>query len=285
MARSSDSIGYVLPEREEEIAALAEAVANDHCPTGKVDPPAIARQNGITLSYNSYLLAFDGMLEHRNGRFHIYCNLNRVGEPDSARARFTLSHELGHFFLDEHRNVLASGRALPHRSTCDYESKNPAEREADCFASNLVMPPSRFLPRARASTIGMPRILELAEEFGTSVTSTALRYTKCNIRPCAVLKWGPEALGWRWVSEAFYQARLIDTVKSAGEVPNDSATGRALAGEPPPERGYFECGTTAATWFPRLGSASYKNDILIEQAIVLGRFGVLTFLYADNSFA
>ena len=58
-----------------------------------------------------------GMLEHRGGRpacwsggWHIYCNLDCVGQKDSPRARFTLAHELGHYYIDEHRNALVAGR-------------------------------------------------------------------------------------------------------------------------------------------------------------------------------
>jgi hypothetical protein len=53
------------------------------------------------------------------GRFHIYCNLDRENLPSSPRARFTLSHELGHYFIDEHQNNLASGQVRPHPSAAE----------------------------------------------------------------------------------------------------------------------------------------------------------------------
>jgi len=180
---------FVRPARVEEIAELAEAVADEHCPDGRVAPESIARANRITMSFGRYESAFDGMLEHLAGRFHIYCNLDRVGSADSPRARFTLAHELGHYYIDEHRNALAAGSAPAHRSQCEYESPNLAEQEADHFAANLLMPAWRFLARARQSPRGLEGIRKLAEWFGTSITATALRFANCDITPCAVVKW------------------------------------------------------------------------------------------------
>lgn len=92
-----------------EIAELADIVAEEHCPIGTIDPSHIAATKGITTSFGQYADSFDGILEHRGGRFHIYCNLDRVGDRNSPRARFTLCHELGHFFIDDHRRALAAG--------------------------------------------------------------------------------------------------------------------------------------------------------------------------------
>ena len=83
----------VSPARLREIAELAEAVADEHCPAGPVEPEAIARAGGVTLSFGQYGEAFDGMLEHEAGRFHIFCNLQRVQRPDAPRARFFISSQ------------------------------------------------------------------------------------------------------------------------------------------------------------------------------------------------
>ena len=62
-------------------------------------------------------------------------------------------------------------------------------------------------------------------------------------------------------------------------IPAGSATARALAGEPVPSAGHFENGTTAGFWFPFTPKGGFRDEILIKQAIPLGQFGVLTFLY------
>lgn len=268
-------------ERLSEIAELAEIVADEYCPKGRVDPERIVHAVGLTLNYGAYLDYFDGLLEHKSRRFHIYCNLDRVENARSGRAHFTIAHELGHYFIDEHRNALAAGVVPAHPSFCEHESELLVEREADHFASNLLMPTARFSKACRSKRVGLESILALAELFGASITSTALRYTQLGIVPCAVFKWSGATLQWRWLSTETFSARFGAVVRSAAELPPDSPTARALRGETPVDKRYFEAGTTVSAWFRKIEDGSYRNDILIEQAISLGRFGVLSFLYPE----
>ncbi len=272
----------VPPTCTREIAELAEEVTDEYSSNDRIDLHAVLRANNITWSYGHYDDAFDGMLEHEEGMFHVYCNLNRVGTKISARARFTLGHELGHFYIDEHRNELAAGRTLCHGSLCEYESRNPVEQEADHFASNLLMPAKRFTQAAKGYLIGLRAILGLAKSFGTSLTSTAIRYASLDIKPCVVVKWSNEGYQWRWLSDEARLGRYWKTIDSTEQIPHDSPTGRALAGEQPPDTGFFKAGTTASFWFPFVASGSYKNILLIEEAVPLGRFGVLTFIYPPD---
>lgn len=57
-----------------------------------------------------------------------------------------------------------------------------------------------------------------------------------------------------------------------------------FSGEKAPKAGYFEAGTTAAAWFRFVNDYDYRNVIFIEQAITLGRFGVLTFLFPEEQY-
>jgi len=265
--------------RAVEIAELAEAVADEHCPAGPVEPRTIAAAKGVTLSFGHYGEAFDGMLEHRAGRFHIYANLDRLGDGESPRARFTLAHELGHFYIDEHRHALAAGRAAPHPSQCDHESPILAEQEADLFAANLLMPTSRFAGKARAAAPGLEGVRKLAEAFGTSLTSTAIRYAACDALACAVLKWDPSGCAWKCLSSGALAMRFGRTVQAPAGLAPGSPTARALAREKPPECGYFQAGTVTAAWFRRVKPGDFRDVLLIEQAIGLGRWGVLTLLH------
>lgn len=270
--------GQLRPERELEIAELAEAAADWYFPSSRVEPVAIIKSEGITLSFGRYADAFDGLLEYRSGRFHIYSNLDRVKNSKSARARFTLGHELGHYFLNEHRNALKKGLAPSHPSFCDYTSDLLVEREADHFASNLLMPRKRFLKVATRSSRGLAGILLLADAFGTSVTSTAIRYVKEEVEPCALIKWQDGRFKWPWLSAETYKAGFRRTVVSPLKLEPGSPTARALAGESPVAR-YFSASTTVGAWFPRVDVNKGRNMTLVEQAIPLGRFGVLTLLY------
>jgi hypothetical protein len=267
--------------REQEIAELAEAIAEEYFPTTRIDPLVIMRAKRITTSFGYYGDTFDGLLEHQCGRFHVYANLDRVEQADSARAHFTLGHELGHYFIDEHRNALAAGLAPSHPSICEYESDLLVEREADHFASNLLMPSTRFRKLAERIPRGLEGILGIAKQFGTSVTSTASKYAKFDILPCVVVKWNSDGFAWKWLSTETFRARYRKTIESLDKLPQDSPSAKAIAGEQPPASGFFSSGTTASAWFPFVNSRGDRNAILVEQAMPLGRFGVLTFLYPE----
>jgi len=269
-------------DRNREIVELAEAIADEHCPNGIVQPMAIATDKGVTVSFNQYGEAFDGMLEHAAGRWHIYGNLGRLDRADSPRARFTLAHELGHYFIDDHRLALSAGQTQPHGSSCEYESPILAEQEADLFAANLLMPRRRFPDKAKAVAPGLAGVMKLAKTFGTSITATALRYVDMDLRPCAVVKWNWRGYAWKLLSTSAFQAYFRTTFQSPDDLPTDCPTRRALAHEAPPECGYFHAGTTAAAWFPRIETGQWRDVIFIEEAIPLGRYGVLTLLYPEG---
>ena len=271
-----------LPQmREQEIGELAEFVADEHCPTGAVDPEAILRALGITVSFGNYGDAFDGMLECDNGRFHVFCNTDRGSSRGSSRSRFTLGHELGHYFIDEHRNALLGGVA-PHHSKCEYESPALVEQEADTFASNLLLPRGRFLAERSAARAGLSDILVLAGRFRTSVSATAIRYAHEELIPCTVIKWNPDGFGWKWFSHSTREAGYRKTIESRDHLPPDSATELAFGDAPLPAEGFHHRGSTAELWFPFVQAASHKNVIIHEEAIPLGQFGVLTFLYPEG---
>jgi len=133
-------------ERIREIANLAEGYADAYFPESWIDPGLLLAKLGIKVSYNYYGDAFDGLLEWKHPSFHIYCNLDQVESSTSARARFTLGHELGHLLIDEHRRAMMSGKApSQHPSFAEaLEPKSRVEAEADVFASNLLMPTGRL---------------------------------------------------------------------------------------------------------------------------------------------
>ncbi len=261
-------------DREADLSDLAEAVGGRS--GGLVDPLAIARSESITTSFGDYADAFDGLLENRSGSFHIYCNLRRVEQRDSPRSRFTLAHELGHYFIDEHRNALLAGHVPSHPSFCDYQSPNLVEIEADCFASCLLMPSSSFRAASRRARKGLPGILDLASSYRTSVTATAIRYLQMDHFPCVVVKWTNGAYAWKRLSASAYAGRLRKTVEQVDRLPRDSPTGKVLKGT---ATGLVEAGTVKSAWFPFVSASSEDNSLFVEQAISLGRFGALTLLF------
>ena len=275
--RSNGEIG---PARAEEIAELAEAIADQHCPTGKVAPEEIAARKDIRLIYDHYAEAFDGIIEHENGRFYIHCNLDRENLPDSPRGRFTLSHELGHYFIDEHRNALASGRVRPHPSFTDRATGNlRIEREADTFASHLLMPRSRFiaaLPRARR---GLGGIQDLAGKFNVSISCAAIRFVDAEVEPSVMIHLFPDGHMWPRRSQHFQSPGYAKILNVVNRLPSDSPTRICLAvGEK--RSGVIGKKLDANVWFPALPKSRAQ---IREEAMTLGRYGVLILLTLPDS--
>ena len=262
------------PQRAQEIVDLAEEVAGNLLP---VDPIAILQaEDSISFRRGQFGQAYDGLIEWRDRRFWVYSNLSRVGPQGSARERFTIGHELGHYFIDEHRNALIKG-AGRHLSFNEFQSDELAEHEADLFASHLLMPTRAFTTAISKIPQGIPDILNLKQRFETSITSTALRYVSLADFFCVVVKWNTDGYGWHWTSQKTYENRYWRTTKSVNDLPPDSATRMVMMRETP-SSDFIERGAVASMWFDYVNVGGWRDEILIEQAIPLGRHGFLTLL-------
>ena len=268
------------PERRREISDLAEAINDEYCRSGPVNLEQIAHKKEISTSFGAYGDGFDGMLEYKNGNFHIYSNLDRLGSPDSARTRFTMAHELGHYYIDGHRNLLASGDFAPHLSRCEFDSSELVEQEADHFAVNLLMPEKRFRKAAEGRVRGFENILKLTNEFGTSLTAAAVRYVTLDMWPCTLIKWHRRGFRWKSFSSSMFRSHFSHMFEVPGNLTEDCATLNALAQESAPDCGYFSNGTLASAWFPFVKHDDFLDVVLVEEAVPLGQFGALTLLSA-----
>lgn len=173
----------------DEIAELAEFIAEENITRGAVNLEKIAKQRNIAVHYDTFGNYFTGMLQYEDKFFDIFINLDKVKNKKYSRARFTLAHELGHYFIDNHRNVLKKGLSLSYDKDLHYYSNNPIEKEANHFATNLLMPRERFTRMASSMDIGIIAVKNIAKEFKTSITSTAIQYQNLIKRPCGLLYW------------------------------------------------------------------------------------------------
>ena len=265
----------VSESRLRNIEELAEFVAESTFPNSRIEPQQIADRLAVTYNYGHYEDAFDGLLEYYGDTFHIFGNIDRVNSSDHPRARFTFSHELGHYFIDEHRNALVGGVG-PHASFTDYQSDNPAEQEADSFAAALLMPTKRFNSAVKKRPPSMQSIRELAEQFGTSYSSTAIRYAKSDLHSAIVMRWTSEERKWCWSSEEMFQITGNKLYKPAEKIVVGSLT-NSLLNEKMEEQSTK--GSTLSAWCPFIASGSKKDMIVAEEVMSLGSFGVLTLLY------
>lgn len=176
------------PEKEVFLTGLAESIVDWYFPGDTpIKPTIIAEAYGITWSVGHYEDAFDGLLEHYGGRFHIYVNQDR--QQTRQRQRFTFCHELGHFFIDGHRNALANGEVPYHSSFTNFASENVIEREADFFSACLLMPRSRVLRDYRQHRQFRFSIIEqLARKYGLSILATMYRLFHLDVHPMMIVQ-------------------------------------------------------------------------------------------------
>jgi len=258
--------------RDTEIEDLAEFVAEEYSEADQIEPTEIAKNCGMTFSFGRYANCFDGYLECRQRKFHVYIDLDSSGSADSPRARFSFAHELGHYFLDWHRCALELG-APSHGSRVDFNSPGIVEREADAFAANLLLPESR-IKKAAAKSIDAHEIRVLAGRFGTSLSATAMRCARLSLAPLIVMRWYEGRRAWCW-SSAGYESRTGNRgFRQLEQIPQDSVTRETLSGAVD----LRSRGTTLSTWFPKVRVGSYEDDLLVEECLSLGRYGALTLL-------
>jgi Zn-dependent peptidase ImmA (M78 family) len=271
------------PERGQEISGLAEAVAEMYCSSStSVSPTEIAQAVGVTYCAGKYGDCFDGLLEYKSRRFHIYLNRDLGNDPESSRGRFTFCHELGHFCLEEHRWALARQGMAPHGSLTDFRSDNDAEREADTFASNLLLPSERVRKLVGTSRVDARLIVETARRFEASLSATAIRMTRLGISPVIVMAWDGDYRRWCWSSPDFESITRNLSHRSLDKIPSDSLTRKRIQQGLLSEGALDAKGTTLATWFPRVNASSSNNMIMIEEVIGMGSYGVMTVLTPDT---
>lgn len=169
--------------RKTQISKLAEYVANEFADGNLTLLEKIADYENVQFYFDNYEDAFDGMLLYDNKDFHIHINIDNGNRRNSKRGRFTFAHELGHFFLDEHRLGLKYGLLEPHGSFHNLNQKSKIEDEADYFASCLLMPQQKFKKQSgeykRQSgnkNFSFDALHNLSERFQTSILSTLIRF-------------------------------------------------------------------------------------------------------------
>ena len=99
-----------------KIKKLAEYIALQF--DEKITPlERIVADENLDVFYDNYeSYTFDGMTIYDNGKFYIHINTYNGNRVDTDRGRFTLAHELGHYFIDTHRIGLKNGLLEPHPS-------------------------------------------------------------------------------------------------------------------------------------------------------------------------
>lgn len=118
---------------------------------------------------------------------------------DWRRRRFSIAHELGHWHYHRGRNAVCRSRDIGSPQT-----NSAAEREADLYAVDLLMPTFMFIASAgRRSHRTWGVVDSLAREYGTSRMATALRLLELDMWPAMLICRSDGGTAWHRRSSSF----------------------------------------------------------------------------------
>ena len=130
---------------------------------GNIDIKKIAECENIKIVYVELDSAVSGYLKLENGNWVIGVNQSH----NSKRQRFTIAHELGHFYMHREKNLAFED------TTFFRDSVNSSiEFAANEFAANLLMPETKVRD---AINSGMKSLEELATRFEVSIAAIKYR--------------------------------------------------------------------------------------------------------------
>jgi Zn-dependent peptidase ImmA (M78 family) len=204
--------------------ALVERVAAEVIREHKITclpvcPFSIANARGIVVQGKSAgAPGCSGMLLRVGNSFGI---MYSTDTDNDGFQRFSVAHELGHYFLPDHpEQVLQHGA---HASRAGFTSDDPYEREADFFAGALLLPKSMVRPLVTRLPEGMDGLMSLARTCRTSLTSTAIAYAQTSSAALAVVLSDHGAVKFCFMSDAMKRAR-VGWIGKRERIPADSLT-------------------------------------------------------------
>jgi Zn-dependent peptidase ImmA (M78 family) len=165
--------------RRHRIRLLVEDLLTRH----RVDGPSvpierIAREEGLQIRLEPQDSRISGFLFRQNDRAIIGINSSQA----RVRQRFTIAHELGHFFLHEDASFHVD-RSAHFRLRSDLSSQgiDVTEIEANNFAAELLMPrhmiDADMRKEANLDILDDSFIDNLARRYGVSAQAMTLRLT------------------------------------------------------------------------------------------------------------
>lgn len=186
-----------------------------------IDPLDIANGEGQALlrySGDDFGDAFDGQLKYHREQgcflllFNTKYDRGRT-EGHHPRTRFSIAHELGHYFLEKHRAYLMEG-GDSHPSRSEFTKDSVVEREADAFAAALLMPSSIARPLVNEADLSLSTICELRDRFNLSLVSTTLRAIQLSDYHCAAVGLQNGRVAWSFLSQSLKEAGFYPPEKA-----------------------------------------------------------------------
>lgn len=139
----------------------------------------------LILSRGAYYEEID--LKGKDGRIVTFEGRSIIsissGITDRGKKRFTAAHELGHFEM--HKDLAVN--ADTHYELCNWYQAGHHEKEANEFASELLMPSNLFSQQCKNQKFRPELIDQLSATFLVSKTAAILKFVKSGNHPVCVV--------------------------------------------------------------------------------------------------
>lgn len=231
-----------------------------------VDLAAIAEKRDIQLeAYNDAEPGVSAMLLRAGNSFGIFYS---TAIPNKGYQRFSIAHELGHYFLEGHVDQIPFDESGFHASKAGFFSPDIFEREADSFASGLLMPSKIFRRALNRFEDGLAGVKGLASLCETSLTATAIRYAELTEAASAVIVSTGNTVDFACMSPAMKNFGGLTWLRPRDPLPKDTLTANFNTHHDQFNEVEFSDETDLRLWL----GGSRSRDVL-EEIIGLGRYG------------
>ena len=262
--------------REREVRRYAIEVLDElGVQTPPVDPRRIAAEHGLSVDEQALPSGVFGALWKKGDSFGIIVSDSC---PTAGHRRFSLAHELGHYHVDGHADAMFVGETevVPSMGGLFRDQDDRLEREADWFASELLVPTTQLSPLIEDGGASVEALRSLADEFETSLSMMAIRYAELTDRAAVSILSMEGRIEWAVSSERTREHGWSWGLRKRDWVPPRTAT-VGLARDPiAVHLGEVRSANgLVCEWF----EGAPPGLALEEDAVGLGSFGrVLTFL-------
>ncbi|BDW94334.1 hypothetical protein MACH10_00190 [Thalassospira tepidiphila] len=186
-----------------------------------VDPFEIAEDHNIMVQAKPNTeTGVSGMLLRHGDTFGI---LYATHIPSLGFQRFSVAHELGHYFIDGHPEHIFPEDGV-HESRAGFVSSDIYELEADNFAAGLLMPGQLFKREMNKHSAGLDAILLLADKCVTSLTATAIRFAELSEDAIAVIVSTGPNVDYCMLSETMKLLPGLSFIRKGSAVPTSTLT-------------------------------------------------------------
>ena len=204
----------------------AEWIADEYFePDELVRPEVIAKAEGFTYSLGDYNNDFKGLIHYFNGRFHVYLDTTFGKKLSDTVIRYSFAHELGHYFIYEHRAELLAEGLLRTSSETAMLADELLEKEAEFFASCLLMPRTRFLADIAEQPFSTWLIHQLCKKYKVSQTAALMRYMALGREQISVIFTRTDGTFERRIQSPHFRHYNLN-LDADGKIPAGSVAGR-----------------------------------------------------------